>query len=565
MKKIHLSKIILAFTLAFTTISTISAMHASAKKTISIDSKVSGSITKMNNKREYSFVVTEAGKLTFTAESKVNVRMRVYDGSGKSIFSEIQLQGTATNAATHKKTVYLEKGTYYVDVLGDNSSEGTFSVKPTFTSVNSTERESNNTLDLAQIVVDGSKVNGTFTYTDSIDMYRLEMIKPGSMSLGLDAYMNMDMEIVNSDKEVIVERHSIKGQDSKASNYQYPLLLEADVYYIKLYANDDTTGKYKLNVKTELFDYAESINNNIKENAQLLENNKILMGSILNGDSTDWYMIDVAKPTKWQLTYDGDQFVKIGLYSDETLPLDEYDGYKSLNRTIYLSKGEYYVKIDRKSTEQGLYKLKSTLTTVASDEGVYNDTPQYAETLSIGQSKKGILSLVDIADVYAVPVTKSGYLTMNISTNTTAQLAAQNEQGYTQLNAQYAYGTAAKNASTTATIKVNPGTYYWFVKKQPYATGQYTVKASFSTSKPVAKPTLSSVTTPKAGAKKVTGKATKGSIVTVKIGSKSYKATANTSGKFTITVPKLKKGAKLIVTAKNSAGTSAKKTVTVKK
>lgn len=68
-----------------------------------------------------------------------------------------------------------------------------------------------------------------------------------------------------------------------------------------------------------------------------------------------------------------------------------------------------------------------------------------------------------------------------------------------------------------------------------------------------------------AGAKKVTGTTTKGATITVKIGKKSYKAIANkTTGKFSITVPKLKKATTVKVTAKKDAYTSKTTTLTVK-
>ena len=67
----------------------------------------------------------------------------------------------------------------------------------------------------------------------------------------------------------------------------------------------------------------------------------------------------------------------------------------------------------------------------------------------------------------------------------------------------------------------------------------------------------------KKNAKKITGKAVKKAKVFAKIGKKTYKATVSAKGKFTIKVKKVKKGTKIKVYVKDTAGNTSK-TVTVK-
>lgn len=550
--------------LAFSTLP-ITSYTAQATTTVKLGKQVSGSISKTATTQRYQVTVSDAGKFVIDAESKMNATIRVYDGTGQLIFTEMNLNGTDAVQASLSRTVYVEKGTYYIDVNGDGKSAGKYSFTTNFTAVSSNEREPNDIVETAQAIAGGTKISGILSYKDRQDIYRLDMAKPGSLNLSLSAWTNLDIEILDHNKKVILERTTIKGNETSAKKAEYPFLLQDAIYYIKIYATDSSTGKYTLNFDTELYDLSESPTNNVKSVAQELISGKTLMGSTLIDDPTDWYTIDVNKPSKWEVNYDGEKEVNISIYSEDAASLEEYKNYKNFSRIYYLSKGKYYIKIDHTGTKQGLYKLKSKLTTVKSDEGVYNDTMEYAEPLKVGQTKTGILSLVDVADVYAVTVDKTGYLKMNLSTNTTTWLSAYDAQGYTLLNAQYAYGTQSQKATTNPAIKVKKGTYYWFVKKHPYATGEYTIKPTFTKSNPNVKPSLSSVTTPKANAMKVTGKATKGSTVSVKIGKKTYSAKATSKGTFTVKVPKLKKGAKLTVTAKNSFGTSAKKTVTVKK
>lgn len=78
-------------------------------------------------------------------------------------------------------------------------------------------------------------------------------------------------------------------------------------------------------------------------------------------------------------------------------------------------------------------------------------------------------------------------------------------------------------------------------------------------------PVVPKVSTPKKGAKTVTGTTTKGATAYVKVGSKTYKAVASkTTGKFTVKVPTLKAKVKLTVYAKKNNYKSKSVTVTVK-
>lgn len=540
------------------------SLEAQAKQTVSVDKQVNSSVSKTDKKQEYVFEIKETGKLMFTVNAQATLSMRVYDGNGVNLFSAISLQGTSTNPAKHMKPVYLEKGKYYVDVISDGSTEGKYNFITEFTSVGSDERESNNTVESAQVITNNQKVTGIFSYSDREDFYRLEMNKAGNLTLDLTAYTNLDIEIVNDDKKVILERSTVKGQDGAAKKLTYPILLEQGLYYIKLFATDDNSGKYVINVKTELFDYSEALTNNLKDTAQELENNRTLFGSVLPSDTVDWYVVNVTKPSKWVPTFNSEVPVKLGIYGEDSATyFEEYELSKLTPKTYYLTKGKYYIRIDRKDTNYGLYQLKSSLTTLTSNESAFNNTEQYAETLPLDKTLKGLMELNDVEDVYAVKVPKKGYLTYTITGNSYIKSSVIDEKGYLVLNASDVLGTATQQFTKKETIKVSAGTYYIHLKPQGSTMGTYSILATTSTTALVAK--VTSVTTSKANAVKVTGKATAGSTVSVKIGKKTYSAKATSKGTFTVKVPKLKKGAKLTVTAKNSFGTSAKKTVTVKK
>ncbi|WP_308128784.1 Ig-like domain-containing protein [Bacillus sp. sid0103] len=78
-------------------------------------------------------------------------------------------------------------------------------------------------------------------------------------------------------------------------------------------------------------------------------------------------------------------------------------------------------------------------------------------------------------------------------------------------------------------------------------------------------PTFPTISTVSDKSKEVSGVTEKGATVTVKIGSKKYTKTADSQGKFKVTIPKQKAGKKLYLSAKDKAGNiSNTKTVVVK-
>ncbi|MEH7075115.1 Ig-like domain-containing protein [Neobacillus drentensis] len=78
-------------------------------------------------------------------------------------------------------------------------------------------------------------------------------------------------------------------------------------------------------------------------------------------------------------------------------------------------------------------------------------------------------------------------------------------------------------------------------------------------------PSVPTVTTVSDKSTTVSGKTEKGAKVTVKIGSKKYTKTANSKGKFKITIPKQKAGKKLYLSAADKSGNISKtKTIVVK-
>lgn len=96
-------------------------------------------------------------------------------------------------------------------------------------------------------------------------------------------------------------------------------------------------------------------------------------------------------------------------------------------------------------------------------------------------------------------------------------------------------------------------------------TSSFGVKCQNAATVKVAKRRIASpkVRRVKKNAKKITGTAVKKAKVFAKIGKKTYKATASAKGKFTIKVKKVKKGTKIKVYVKDTAGNTSK-TVTVK-
>lgn len=522
-----------------------------------------GQVSKVNPKEQYVIELPASGKLTLNIGSYTNIQVRAYDGGGTNLFKEANVSGSTSSEAKQNLSVYAEKGKYYIDVLSTTGDEGKFNLKYTFNSYSNNEIESNNTIESAQTIQPNTNINGLFSYRDHEDVYRIEVQQPGKLTLKADSYVNTDIEFVDANGVKLMERDSLKANDATKVSRSYVHLLNPGVYYVKMHGITDHTGRYTLKYQLQGFDYTEDPNNSTRESAQVLQNKKTLFGSITPTDSTvDWYQLEVDKPTLWKIAYSGDMMTNVKVYGEEITELagTPENGARKYEQTHYLSPGKYFIKVDRATPAYGLYTLRTEWSTVKSDEQAFDNTLEKAAYLPFSQKKYGVFSLTDKSDVYRIDVKQSGYVAFTLSANTEARFKVTDAKEIQVLDTKEVYGTEQTARSVTRVKYLKKGSYYIFTSPGYNYTGRYNVQAQFSTTKA----TVSSVTTPKAKATKISGKATKSSTVYVKVGTKTYKAKATTKGTFTVKVPKLKKGATIQVYASNTFGKSAVKKVKVK-
>lgn len=127
---------------------------------VSFDETVSDSFTANDQLKKYSFTVVKAGKITATVTSyNANLDLRIYDDERDEVRKLTGFSSaTAANGQTKDLSVYLEPGTYTIqmsnpeDLLGNGSVDG-YSFELAFKDSLTTEVTPNNTLETAQPLV----------------------------------------------------------------------------------------------------------------------------------------------------------------------------------------------------------------------------------------------------------------------------------------------------------------------------------------------------------------------------------------------------------------------------
>lgn len=527
---------------------------------LAFNQTVSGVTTNDENQR-YIVTAQENGQLTVTVTSSQDLKVLVFDKDGKAIYSYNQLAQDGTGTQTFKQMAYVDAGNYYIDVYPANSKQASFKVSSAFKGINSDENEPNDKQEQAQLLTSGQKLTGMMTYRDSEDWYRIDMSGSGILNLKLEAQTDIGYVIYNEKKQELVSRRELKGTASKKAAYTFDEFLDKGTYYVRLLKND-STGIYTIQPNIEIIKHTEASDNNAKEWAQSLTPATKYFGTVTLTDENDWYKYEVTKKGKLTWTVDNDvKLTATGYEGANIISSSQVFGTSGYSKVQYVEPGTYYLHLAKTDNQVGRYTVKVDFSSIKDDELSANNNMQSAQFLSVPINPfRGSVTVQDSEDWFVFTLNKKQTINLRLLGNVYMGMSLYRSDKSAVFNILYVNDPVKNNSVAEYVGTLSKGTYYIQTKKMYELTGTYTLALNAGT-----KPTLSSVTKPKAGAKKVTGKATKGSIVTVKVGRKSYKTTANTSGKFTVTVPKLKKGAKLIVTAKNDFGTSAKKTVTVKK
>lgn len=528
-----MKKIIILFTLVVSFV-LFNSIEVQAKDS-DFNTNHSASFTSGNEKKTYSFTVKKAGKVTVNITSyNSTLKFGLYTSDDKPIKSLSNFyDATKTNAEKAVVSVYLEPGTYTIKMSNPYSyTEGEYiltgySFKVIYQDSKTTEQESNNNIETAQVLPLGENYTvGQISWNDARDYYKVVVKKSGYLSFKLLSYISgLEVRLVNKDDRLINQSSvSFSASESNSEITNGGEFVEAGTYYLKV-GNPfylESEGIYKLQANIKPANNNEKEPNNSFERASALANNKVPMTGLISwNDPVDYYKINVPKKT----------FVSIKMWSYfSDLHVELYD--KNLNKID----SESYFSIRGEGTASDVESFDYTL-----NKGVYylkfysgNYFGKYA--VSAQMKINPVLKIKSIDD-------RLKKITGKTEGNSKVRIYVNNKFIKTiQANKQGNYSYVYKKLKANHKVKVS-------VKNKYGISTSKTIKVLDKT--PPKKPSVKTVTTKTT---KPTGKVEAYSTVRVYKGKTLIgKATANKKGEYSVKINRQKRGTVLTIYAEDKA------------
>lgn len=318
---------------------------------------VQGTINQENENDYYKYVVSgnSSVKLNVTFTSHIyRVNLSIFDAGGNETASSYIYANDDTNQVTEKYTYYLNPGTYYIGVCR-TYDDGNYSLSFNTTILNNTDVTFDDTVESAHNISLNSKVNGILSEAsnDEIDIYKLNVTKPGIMKYTFRFYMkDVCFKLLDADGNEMESWYCNWNDNLKMGTESIEIPLETGTYHIEI-LRTYYDGNYSFDQTYTDIQSTEREPNNALEQAQPLKLGEKVVGMIAMGDDTDFYEITV--PSKRNVTFTVPSKIKnskIYIYNADGEEVkcaytDWNDKTKkgTLKEIYKLSAGTYYVQV----------------------------------------------------------------------------------------------------------------------------------------------------------------------------------------------------------------------------
>ena len=535
---------------------------SSAADELPLDQEIAGSLYGITDVDYYRVTTTEDGYVNIRlTHDKVSGRENVnlyhisfYDMAG-SLLYEAYSNGSETELDSIK--IGTAKGSYLVRVEGGVSSAidpytGVYGLKVTAATSSNWEKESNDTMDLANVLTPGMAYGGDIRSTGDVDYFTYTSTGKGYLGLDFSHTAIAGWETLSVYQITVTRKGAageiysgyVKGGDT---SWSMPNLgLPADTYYIRIEAaaalnssvlsgSLDTCypADYSITVNWKNTDKWEEEVNDTLTTANAIKSGTTVTGSIATTSDKDYYKVTMKKNGYLQAKLSHENTGSTATHYQMTvLNRDGGELYKTTSAgvdsacssgKIGLEKGTYYVLISVASTlYTGDYKLKVTTKSASNWESEVNGDTATADKITVGKEMNGILSSYSgDLDYYKFTLDKAAYINVSL---THEKINATGRSWYVYLlrgdgsrlnykKTDHLYAYAGDAYTETEAVKLEKGTYYVVVRAATdnrNAVGEeYQVCVNKISAK---KPAISSVKSAGYNKLKVTWKAVPGAV-----------------------------------------------------
>lgn len=228
--------------------------------------------------------------------------------------------------------------------------------------------------------------------------------------------------------------------------------------------------------------------------ARELQFNTSIAEELSSSDNVRYYKFSVSEAS--ELILRGEKASDnwrdwIYIYDASKTSIYEFSFYGTFSQSIYLTGGEYYLKIDSEDSLSFIASVNSLSESFTETQDVNNDVIDNASSIALKTKYKGALTQNDEVDYYKFTVPAAGRINFNMTnaTNGTLKYAIYDSS----VNATY-IKTVAENGKVSEYITLAKGTYYLAITKNDSnrGVGSYNFNIDYVANVPTA-PKIKSV------------------------------------------------------------------------
>lgn len=271
-------------------------------------------LSKSNPQDTYKIVLNKSGKLSLDIYSSIKdyTYFVLTTDDNKQVFMDKQSNNNSDKEMKISESVYLDTGTYYLEVYGRTKpitasfpTYGDYHVKSNFQSIDSNEVLSPN------LTPFNKQINGLLTWNSETDTYKIDISKKMKVRIEFNSYFNSSIKVRKSNNALVWSRLNTFGDESKPIDTNISLDLEEGTYYLDIsgshLSDSNANGRYNFTIKEDLNGWIQSnskwsyYKNGIKQKGWLNFNNKWYYlnnnGEMLTGWielSNKWYYLTIS-------------------------------------------------------------------------------------------------------------------------------------------------------------------------------------------------------------------------------------------------------------------------------
>ena len=260
--------------------------------------RINGAIDNADDDDYYRFVLDETGKFSVDMTSYMKTYNLQLFKSDDRIWESGKKELSSTESRKDSYAFYLEKGTYYLKVSGNNTT-GKYTIDTDFDKSRATENENNSSPANANNIVLGDVVKGMISMTDDKDYYKFEVSNDQKVDFEIKSYVgSFIFRIYDKNENKIYDSDDQKiesGKDYKKFTLEKDL--SKGTYYICFTNTGDTgayTGNYEIETKGTAANYTEIEHNDSRDQANDIALPTEIRGRIGEGDEGDYYKFSVS-------------------------------------------------------------------------------------------------------------------------------------------------------------------------------------------------------------------------------------------------------------------------------